>query len=336
VQHEPLIVGSWAEAFPRVLSVSLGRWRELRIPRGERARVWVRAYPEEGEPVELSVLVDPAGPGQGTVALDAALQRLLPRLGDPFDGDLVVRVEGASTVGQTLWAAAVRVGRIRPTRGAQSRREQMLREVIRESKEINKQLVVMHGQSSDVIHATASLVRELRLAAPLVEESPEEGDEPNEWVEEMLGEVGQVAVGILRGWSQSSTSGEPASASWATPRGSVPSGAAWRAPRVPGAPSPPPLAPWLLESELDEVSEEAPGATGSEELSGGAAGPRSAPAASATTSLDAPLPESPGNVASVPFMLTAAARLRLKKLGLDDAEVDRLNPIDAWEILGEE
>ena len=42
------------------------------------------------------------------------------------------------------------------------------------------------------------------------------------------------------------------------------------------------------------------------------------------------------NVASVPFLITASMRARLKSLGLSDAEVDRLNPIEAWEILKRE
>lgn len=63
------------------------------------------------------------------------------------------------------------------------------------------------------------------------------------------------------------------------------------------------------------------------------AGPVLAPPADAPTSpVDEPKP-APGTVASVPFMITAANRKRLRTLGKTDDEIGRMTPEEAQALL---
>ena len=225
---------TWEEATGQIRQGVLTGWAGLASPGAGRIRVWVRAYPTEGPRADLSALVDPAGPGRGTPALTAALDRLLPRLGTPFVGELEIRAETARHGRPLLWEGQLRVGQARISVAQQRHRERELSRAMKSAMEANKQMIDMFGKAPEVILANAALAREMRVASPEAEEAATKST----WVDG-LAAAGEFAGGVFRGWTRAgSESGRRSSTAWRAPAG----GGAWE-------PGPAPLP---LESELEE------------------------------------------------------------------------------------
>ncbi|MFZ5479240.1 MAG: hypothetical protein ACOZNI_20920 [Myxococcota bacterium] len=102
-------------------------------------------------------IVDPAGPEQGQRALRAALARLLPRAGYPFEGTITV-LAGADELARER----VRVSRASIPASVRTAQARALREARLADAEKTRQMLDMHRSTPEVVFAAAALLKEAR------------------------------------------------------------------------------------------------------------------------------------------------------------------------------
>jgi hypothetical protein len=264
---------------------------------------------------------------------------MVPRLGLPFHGTLTVWAHGPGPSQWNLFSAEATVGPLAWREEFRRRQEREVQQLIQDNRQVNADMLQMFRDSSEVILATSAAAREARLMRASAPQDDSEGESTGEALLRAVGPMGELAGGLVRQWQESRAGERTRSPGWAAPQtGQAPGppdtvyawGREWpRAPSNTGLSSPT-AGDWKAQGDGEATVGNA-----SEPVTERGSDDEGSPGQSAAVR-----PGAPGSggstIASVPFMITAEMRAKLIRMGMTLEDVDRLTPIDAWEVLRRE